>query len=175
VFSFSEKELRDEIPKLRRYAKTLISYGPLEVDDLVQECLARAIDKQHLWVPGTNLHAWLKTMLYHLHINGVRNNIRHKHIAIELTDEMAVKCGRPCSQEISVELSEVIVLLNRLPEKLRRAVELGVNHSQERIACIENVPLGTAKSRLSRGREALRDSVGIGERRGRVRPTKKWA
>ena len=54
--------LEAEIPRLRRYARAL-TRDVVRADDLVQSCLTRAIAKQHLWQPGTDLRAWLFTIL----------------------------------------------------------------------------------------------------------------
>src|SRR5690349_22268973 len=56
-----------EIPRLRRYARAL-TRDVIRADDLVQSCLTRALAKQHLWQPGTNLRAWLFTLLHNQHV-----------------------------------------------------------------------------------------------------------
>jgi RNA polymerase sigma-70 factor (ECF subfamily) len=79
--------LESEIPKLRRYARAM-TRDPVRADDLVQSCLVRAITKQHLWQPGTNLRAWLFTILHHQNVNDVRRSLREgegvpvEHIAL---------------------------------------------------------------------------------------------
>ena len=55
--------LESEIPRLRRYARAL-TRNPAKADDLVQSSLVRALEKQHLWQPGSNLRAWLFTILH---------------------------------------------------------------------------------------------------------------
>ena len=67
--------LEAEIPKLRRYARAL-TRDAVRADDLVQNSLVRAIAKQHLWQPGTDLRAWLFTILHHQNVNDVRNASR---------------------------------------------------------------------------------------------------
>src|SRR6266568_9297028 len=64
-----------EIPRLRRYARAL-TRDVNSADDLVQSCLARALAKQHLWQPGTDLRAWLFTILHNQHVNDVRRSVR---------------------------------------------------------------------------------------------------
>src|ERR1700694_6094530 len=64
-----------EIPRLRRYARAL-TRDVTRADDLVQSCLARAIAKQHLWQPGTDLRAWLFTLLHNQNVNDVRRSMR---------------------------------------------------------------------------------------------------
>src|ERR1700749_4675724 len=67
--------LADQIPKLRRYARAL-TRNPDTADDLVQDTLVRAVAKQALWQEGTNLRAWLFTLMHNQHVNDVRRNIR---------------------------------------------------------------------------------------------------
>src|SRR4051794_21353021 len=67
--------LEAQIPRLRRYARAL-TRDVTRADDLVQSCLVRAIAKQHLWERGTNLRAWLFTILHNQHVNDVRHSVR---------------------------------------------------------------------------------------------------
>src|SRR6266571_3939046 len=67
--------LETEIPRLRRYARAL-TRDVARADDLVQSCLTRAIAKQHLWQYGTDLRAWLFTILHNQHVNDVRRSAR---------------------------------------------------------------------------------------------------
>jgi Sigma-70 region 2 len=67
--------LEEQIPRLRRYAIAL-TRKPDEADDLLQETLMRALTKAHLWQPGTDLRAWLFTMLHNQRVNSVRKAIR---------------------------------------------------------------------------------------------------
>jgi RNA polymerase sigma-70 factor (ECF subfamily) len=56
--------LEAQIPRLRRYARALTRGDVERADDLVQNCLIRAVAKEHLWQPGTDLRAWLFTILH---------------------------------------------------------------------------------------------------------------
>jgi len=67
--------LQNEIPRLRRYARAL-TRDAARADDLVQSCLVRAIAKQHLWEPSTDLRAWLFTILHNQNVNEVRRSVR---------------------------------------------------------------------------------------------------
>src|ERR1700722_7722859 len=60
--------LEAQIPRLRRYARAL-TRDAVRADDLVQSCLLRALSKAHLWQPGTDLRAWLFTILHNQHVN----------------------------------------------------------------------------------------------------------
>src|SRR6266849_9437377 len=75
--------LEAEIPRLRRYARAL-TRDMTRADDLVQSCLTRAIAKQYLWQPGTNLQAWLFTILHNENVNDVRRSVHEGiHVAVE--------------------------------------------------------------------------------------------
>jgi len=63
--------LEEQIPRMRRYAVALTRNRD-RADDLVQATLVRAIAKQHLFKPDTNLRAWLFTLLHNQHVNEVR-------------------------------------------------------------------------------------------------------
>ena len=76
--------LEEQIPRMRRYARAL-TRDVNRADDLLQSCLVRAITKQHLWEPGTNLRAWLFTILHNQHVNDVRLSMR-EGTSIELSD-----------------------------------------------------------------------------------------
>src|SRR5215472_12454257 len=65
------------IPRLRRYARALV-HDPVAADDLVQDCLARALGKIHLWHEGTDLRAWLFTILHNQYISRVRRATRER-------------------------------------------------------------------------------------------------
>ena len=68
------RQLEALIPRLRRYARAL-TRDVSRADDLVQSCLTRAVAKQHLWQPGTDLRAWLFTILHNQHVNDVRRSV----------------------------------------------------------------------------------------------------
>jgi len=65
--------LEAEIPRLRRYARAL-TRDVVRADDLVQNCLTRALAKRHLWQPGTDLRAWLFTILHNQHVTELRRS-----------------------------------------------------------------------------------------------------
>src|SRR6516165_11548140 len=70
------------IPRLRRYARAMVR-DPVAADDLVQDSLAQALAKIHLWEDGTDLRAWLFTILHNRHISLERQAARHRRV-IEL-------------------------------------------------------------------------------------------
>ena len=86
-----------EIPRLRRYARALTrDIG--QADDLVQSCLVRALAKEHLWQPGTNLRVWLFTILHNVHINGVRRAMREAGSATTASVSLERAQSAPCAR-----------------------------------------------------------------------------
>jgi len=75
-------ELEQCIPALRRYAHSLL-HQQEEADDLVQDCLERALKKQSLWKQGSSLRAWLFTMQHNLFINKLRSKGRQPQMTVE--------------------------------------------------------------------------------------------
>src|SRR3954452_25307886 len=71
--------LEEQIPRLLRYARAL-TRNTERADDLVQDTLVRALAKQHLWQAGTNLRAWLFTLMHNQNINTARHSIRESQI-----------------------------------------------------------------------------------------------
>jgi len=82
--------IEQEIPRLRRYARAL-TRDIEQADDLVQNCLVRALAKERLWQFGTNLRAWLFTVLHNGHINSVRRSIREQTDAVAEARERVLK------------------------------------------------------------------------------------
>src|SRR5271155_2480036 len=77
------QRIEQEIPRLRRYARAL-ARDVNGADDLVQDCLTRALGRAHLWQEGTNLRAWLFTILHNQYVNQVRRKVR-EGISVPLT------------------------------------------------------------------------------------------
>jgi RNA polymerase sigma-70 factor, ECF subfamily len=67
--------IEQQIPRLRRYARAL-TRNRERADDLVQDTLGRALSKEQFWQPGTNLRAWLFTIMHNQNVNNVRRDIR---------------------------------------------------------------------------------------------------
>jgi RNA polymerase sigma-70 factor, ECF subfamily len=147
--------LEHEIPRLRRYARAL-TRDATRADDLVQSCLLRALAKSHLWQPGTDLRAWLFTILHNQHVNDVRRAVR-EGINIPVED-VAPVLTVPSTQGSTLQLRDVDRALARLPEEQRQVLLLvgleGMRY--EEVAAVLDIPVGTVRSRLSRGRDMLR-------------------
>ena len=140
------------IPRLRRYARALVGER-MAADDLVQDTLERALKKLHLWRRGTDLRAWLFTVMHNVHVNQVR--ARREYVALE--DEVLDLPG-PARQDTGLEARDLERMLARLSVEQREVLLLVAleNLSYEATAATLGIPIGTVMSRLSRGRERLR-------------------
>ena len=149
-----------EIPRLRRYARAL-ARDVAAADDLVQDCLARALGKLHLWQEGTDLRAWLFTILHNQYVNQVRRAVR-EGAAVGLSETEPMLTRGP-HQSQNLELRDLEKAIAKLPEEQRSVILLvgleGMRY--EEVAEVLDVPVGTVRSRLSRGREALRRLIGL--------------
>jgi RNA polymerase sigma-70 factor (ECF subfamily) len=146
------ERLVDLIPRLRRYARALVG-DRASADDLVQDTLERAWAKLHLYRRGTDLRAWLFTVMHNVHVNKVRAT----RATDTLDDEMPELALRPPQGDALVvrDLDRAIALL---PAE-QRAVLLLVtleDMSYDEVARTLGIPIGTVMSRLSRAREKLR-------------------
>ena len=155
--------IEEEIPRLRRYARALTRNGSRS-DDLIQDTLVRALAKEHLWEPGTNMRAWLFTIMHNQNVNAVRSAMRDgMTVEIEEQSSDLVATTDPTSAR---QLHELDRALAQVPEEQRQVILLvGLEGmSYEDSAAILHLPVGTVRSRLSRGRDALRKLMGMGER-----------
>lgn len=155
-------EIAASVPALRRYARALTRDAD-RADDLVQDCLERAIDKQRLWAPTGPLQAWLFKILLNLYRNDTRRERRRGvHVPI---DALVVEPAVPAPQPGRIALAEMSRALDTLPADQREALLLVVLEgvSYEEAATILGIPAGTLMSRLSRARAALRAKTGASE------------
>src|SRR4051794_31140375 len=146
------KRLVELIPRLRRYARALAG-DRAGADDLVQDTLERAWAKLHLYRRGTDLRAWLFTVMHNVHVNKVRA-ARPTDV---LDDEMPELTQR-ASQADALLVRDLERCIALLPAE-QRAVLLLValeDMSYEEVARTLGIPIGTVMSRLSRAREKLR-------------------
>jgi RNA polymerase sigma-70 factor (ECF subfamily) len=151
-------ELIEHIPRLRRYARAL-TRDVNQADDLVQDTLERALVKLDLWRPGTDLRAWLFTLMHNLFVNQVRAG-RLPEADLDAAQDIPVNGG----QMDAMALRDIHAALGRLPAEQREVILLvGLEQfGYAEAARILEVPLGTVMSRLSRGRERLRQLLAGG-------------
>ncbi len=136
-------------------------HDPVAADDLVQDCLVRALGKIHLWEKGTDLRAWLFTILHNQHISLARQAARQRDI-MEL-QKFKPDSAPSSGQIVRLELRDLKRAIARLPEEQRSVILLvGLEGMQyDEVASVVNLPVGTVRSRVSRGRETLRMMTGL--------------
>lgn len=155
-------EIEGCVPALRRYARALTRNAD-RADDLVQDCIERALRKQGLFRPTGPLQAWLYRVLLNVYRNGLRQSRRRgDHLSL---DDMVIEPAVPAPQPGRVALAEMSRAIDQLPDEQREALLLVVLEgvSYEEAAGILEIPAGTLMSRLSRARAALRQLTGMGE------------
>lgn len=141
------------VPKLRAFALSLASHGD-HADDLVQETLMKAWNHQSSFQPGTNLKAWLFTILRNEYFSQLRKRRRE----VEDADGgYASSVMTPGSQESQLDMADLRLALQQLPDDQREAVVLvgASGFSYQEVAEICHVPVGTVKSRVNRARNKL--------------------
>jgi RNA polymerase sigma-70 factor (ECF subfamily) len=155
-------ELVAAIPRLRRYARVLTG-DVSRADDLVQDTLARAWEKRRLWRTGSDLRAWLFTIMHNVHVNQlalVRRDAANVSIDAD-PGNASWQLPVRANQLDRVELMEVVQQMGRLSADQREVLLFAAVEEMryEEIASVLAIPVGTVMSRLSRAREKLRRLV----------------
>jgi RNA polymerase sigma factor (sigma-70 family) len=146
------------IPRLRRYARALTG-GRLPADDLVQDTLERAWSKRHLWRQGSDLRAWMFTIMHNVYVNQVRARVTETTVPLEHEAYDVPARDGPMDM---LEVAAIDAALRQLPDNQREVLLLV---ALEQLSYVETasalgVPVGTVMSRLSRARERLRVLLG---------------
>jgi RNA polymerase sigma-70 factor (ECF subfamily) len=146
------QSLIELIPRLRRYARALAGERAA-ADDLVQDTLERAWSKLHLYRRGTDLRAWLFTVMHNVHVN----RLRAARPADPLEDEMPELAQR-ATQGDALMVRDLERAVAALPERQRQVLLLVAleDLSYEETARVLEIPIGTVMSRLARAREKVR-------------------
>jgi RNA polymerase sigma-70 factor (ECF subfamily) len=142
------------IPALRRYASFLLR-GPQDADDLVHDTLVRALDKMNTRRGESEIRPWLFSIMHNLFVSDIRKaRVRRNGLAAD-AEEVAVRGV----QEDNLHWRDVMRALNSLPAEQRSVILLVSveDLSYAEVALVLDVPIGTVMSRLSRGRERLRE------------------
>ena len=147
--------LEDCIPSLRRYARSLTSL-PHELDDLVHDCLVRALERLHTRRQDGDLRAWLFAIMHNLFVSRARQ-VRRRGTSETLDSLSESTLATEPSQEPQAEAKRVIEALDTLPAEQRTILVLvaveGLSYAD--VALAQSIPIGTVMSRLSRARERL--------------------
>jgi RNA polymerase sigma-70 factor, ECF subfamily len=152
------RAIEPQIPALRRYARALVG-NAAAADDLVQDCLEKAVGSWHQR-RGGDPRPWLFTILHNLAVSQFRRQaVRGQHVAIDAAGEHDVR--QDAVQEDRLIYRDVMEKLSRLPEELRSVILLVAveDLSYAEAASVLDIPLGTVMSRLSRARERLQHEL----------------
>ena len=152
----TQNSLVGHIPDLRRYARSLTG-DAWAADDLVQDTLERACARWQLWAAGSDLRAWLFTLMHNLFVDNARRATRQQAANRVDVDEVAHELASPAG--VPDQAMDLQRCLLRLPPEQREVLLLVTlqDLGYEEAARITGVPIGTVMSRLSRARARLRD------------------
>ena len=142
-----------ELPRLRRYARALVG-DRAAADDLVQDTLERAWTRIAQWRAGSDLRAWLFSIMHNLRVD----QLRRPGLAIRAIDDADFAVPTRATQSAGLEIIDLEAALAQLPEEQRTVLLLVALEEMryEEVAATLAIPVGTVMSRLSRGRERLR-------------------
>ena len=142
-----------EIPRLRRYARAMLG-DRAAADDLVQDTLERAWIRFDKWRSGSNLRAWLFSIMHNLRVDQLRRQKLSTYSIDDVDDELPTRA----TQTDVLEIRDLESALQQIPDEQREILMLVAleEMSYAEISSVLNIPVGTVMSRLSRGREKLR-------------------
>lgn len=149
------RAILDELPRLRRYARAMLG-DRVAADDLVQDTLERAWSRITQWRPGSDLRAWLFGIMHNLRVDQLRRGGLATS-SLDDADEASDIPVRPTQTDL-LEVMDLESALRQLPDEQREILLLVAleEMSYADIAALLGIPIGTVMSRLSRGRERLR-------------------
>jgi RNA polymerase sigma-70 factor (ECF subfamily) len=157
-----QNQIVEHIPRLRRYARALMRGDALAADDLVQDCLERALSRLHSWKRGSDLRAWLFTIMHNVYVNQVRRSSNGPQF-VEFPEQGPPGQGSTHA-ESAVNLDSLQRSLEYLSPDQREILMLitveGLRYKE--VAAILDIPEGTVMSRLSRARQQLRTILAQG-------------
>lgn len=155
-----EQDVINCIPSLRRFGMTILKSHD-KVDDIVQDVMVKALSKRHQYKEGTNLKGWLMTIL--------RNEVYSKHrvskreTTVDPDGALAISVPDLPTQEIKVYWNEFNYVFDQMqPDQKRSIILIAIEgFTYEEVAAMENVPEGTVKSRVARGRAFLKEHMSL--------------
>ena len=147
-------EMTASLPALRRFAQSLCRQRDM-ADDLVQETMVRAWSSRHTFQPGSKFRPWVFTILRNQFYSTARKRSRLTPWDPEAAERILIQ--QP-NQEEGLHLHDIEVALGQLPNTQREMLMLiaGAGMSYEEAAIATDCKIGTVKSRINRGRAAIR-------------------
>lgn len=151
----TSSEILDHVHQLRRYARLLCG-SPVDADDLVQSTLEKAVRHAGRFSDGRNLRVWLFSIMHNTFRSAMRENRSRRDRETSWSESADGMVSG--TQEASAELNRVLAAMAKLPPQQREVLLLVSveGFGTDEIALAMDIPVGTVRSRLARGREALR-------------------
>lgn len=141
--------------RLRRYAMRLTRFRREDAEDLVQDTIVRALTREHLFEPGTDIRAWLFVIMHNIHASRV---MRYKRRPVALSlDSMLEEPEIEPAQFAYALAREVVAAIEHLPSEMIEPVRRAACGEKYEEIAADGLPIGTVRSRLSRGRARLRE------------------
>ncbi|MGB0959238.1 MAG: RNA polymerase sigma factor [Halocynthiibacter sp.] len=153
-----EIQLEACLSDLWRYAWSLTRDRDA-ADDLVQDCVERALRKRFLWLPRRPLKPWLTKMMLNLYRDQWRHNARYRVVGIDQVADLVALTSTP---EERLEIKEIWMKMDDIPQDQREALLAVVvgGLSYDEAATALSIPKGTLMSRISRARAKLKADMG---------------
>lgn len=146
------------LPRLRRLAGVIVRNGQ-DGDDLFQKTIARVLEREASWEPGTRLDLWAARIMKNIWIDELRKRVRWARLVEPVVDTDALSDEGEAAGDLEqlLERRRIRNFVETLPDDQRLAVKLVVldELSYSEAAAILEIPEGTLTSRLARGRSAL--------------------
>ena len=150
-------ELVDQLPRLVAFARSL-AFDLDDAEDLAQETLVRAVAARERFRPGTNMRAWLFTILRNVHLNRRRSRLRRPAtLSLDGDEELALEPAVDAHVIARSDAADVLAALRRLPPSFAAPLHLlAVEQlTYAEVAAVLDVPVGTVMSRIYRARRLL--------------------
>jgi len=147
------------IPALRRYALALLR-SRQDADDLVHDCILRALERLHTRREDVEMRVWLFAIMHNLFVSQLRRMTRRRRNETAMDGEVEIGVG--ATHDDRMHWRDMLRALNALPDEQRTVLLLVTieDLSYAEVARVLGVPIGTVMSRLARGRERLRQLTG---------------
>lgn len=157
--------LTAQIPALRRYATALLGHATA-ADDLVQDCIERALKQADTLLDPLRMGAWLRSILHNLHIDALRR-ARRQGMKVDLAEvDNTMAAVAPARDPAAMlDMNRAMAALSAEHRQILLLIGLeGLNYREA--AAELDVPIGTVMSRLARARERLRQELASGPEDG---------
>ena len=165
--SIVRDEITDHLADLERFARSLVGYGhEADAADLVHDCVERALRRADQFEDGTNLRAWLFTLLRNIFISRKRHElVKRRHAEAVARAPMPTQQPPQMIHVMLNETAEAMALLS--PREAATIRDLAVQEQAHAIVAQRHgIPVGTVKSRLSRTRAKLRGLMAMEDDNG---------